>query len=138
MGTLIKLITSKLAGPIASGVAVLLAIALLAVSVKAAVTEKTLRDNLDQVTDQRDAALRDFGTCRGNTDRLQAAVDRQNSALNALKTESDRKTAEAEKAASAARAASAKAASSAKAILAAKPGADMCASADALILGSLK
>lgn len=73
-------------------------------------------------------------TCHGNVERLDGALRTQGAAVTALKAESDRRTAAAAKALQTARTATEAANRRAGAILAAKPGADQCASAEALIM----
>lgn len=145
LSTAIKFITSKAAGPIASAVAAALLVALVFVLTAAKATEGVLHvqiagleKRVATTTGERDAARSDLSTCRANETTLSASVDAQNAGLKALKTESDRRVAEAEKAAQVARSASATALRKADQILAAKPTVDVCASADALILESLK
>lgn len=77
-------------------------------------------------------------TCRANADQLDAALTRQNGAVAALAAESAQRSAAAAKALTAAQRATAAANQRVGAILAAKPGADQCTSAEALIMESIR
>lgn len=91
-----------------------------------------------QAESARDAALKDLGTCQSNERTLQASIAMQNGAIHDLGI----KTTEAEAKANAAlddvAAKSKQMAALEQKIMAAKPGADQCKSADALILENLQ
>lgn len=79
MNLVLGLLTSRLAGPIASIIAVLLALAL-------GVAQFQLhgaRSSLQKMQSARDKALTDLGTCRANTAALSSSLARQNAALEA-------------------------------------------------------
>jgi hypothetical protein len=86
------ILTSRLAGPVATGLAVLLFIA---ICVQAAQLSGVKRD-LSLERRAHLAAERDLGTARTNTVLLQSAIEQQNAAVAALKKASDAKVAQAE------------------------------------------
>jgi hypothetical protein len=77
---------------------------------------------------------RDLGTCRGNVERLDAALNRQNVAVKAFEARGQAMAAALAEAARAAKISRAEAQRAAAEILQARPGADVCDSADRLIL----
>ena len=77
---------------------------------------------------------RDLATCRGNVERLDAALQRQNAAVKAFEARGQAMTAALAEAARAARISQLQAQREAAGILQARPGADGCKSADRLIL----
>lgn len=77
---------------------------------------------------------RDLAICRGNVERLTASVDRQNAAVRAFEARGQAMTAALAEAARAAKISRSEAQREATGILAARPGADVCESADRLIL----
>ena len=131
---MIGLLTSRLAGPIASGVAVLLAFWLGLAQFQLAAT----RGDLKAARSDLSAAQADLKTCRTNTTALKADIDKHNRAVDALRAEGDAKVAVSAKAASDARSVAESLRRNADRILTAKPGPDLCKSADALILESLR
>lgn len=109
------ILTSRLAGPVAAGLAVLLVIVLI---VQAAQLSGVKHD----LTLERQAHLaseRDLGTARANVTTLQSAIEQQNDAVLALKAASDAKVAKAESALRIATAQRAKAEARATALLSA-------------------
>lgn len=84
-----------------------------------------------------DAKL-DLNTCRANTDSLQAGISKQNASIAAMGRELKATQARAAAALAAAKAGRPAAAANQAAIIAAKPGPDICKSADALILEMAK
>lgn len=126
------ILTSRLAGPIASAVALALAVMLGVQTVKLMGAEHGRKGAVAE----RDMARVDLGTCRGNVSTLQDALGVQNRAVQAIKAESDARTAAANKALSEARKSALAARKSADAILAArvKPGETSCEAADRVIL----
>lgn len=129
-------ITSKLAGPIAGGLALILAITLAVVTISknGALTE--VRGQLATVTTERDNAKADLNQCRSNRITLEEAARRQNAAVDAAKVEGDARLVALAKVADQAKAEVASANARAKAILA-RPG-STCADADALILENVR
>lgn len=98
-------------------------------------TQRLWKDEAKEAKAALSVAQRDLGTCRVNTGTLQGALDRQGASLRALGEESRAKTAAAEKAASEARKSARDLEARARAVLAAKPGADRCVSALAILRG---
>jgi 2,3-bisphosphoglycerate-independent phosphoglycerate mutase len=124
------ILTSRLAGPIAAAVALLLAATLGVQTVKL----HHARGDLEAAGKHLEAAERDLGTCRGNVAGLEASLARQNEAVTALKTESDALIARSVKEVSAARSAAETLRQASRRVLSAKAGPDRCASANELIL----
>ena len=138
-------LTSKLGGPVAAAVAVALALALSFVWASGKAAEASLgrdvkaRDaSIVRLTSERDAARGDLTTCRNTRDAQKLELDAQSAAVRRWKGEAEANAARAAAALKDARASRERATRSAGAILAATPGADLCASADAIILGSVK
>jgi hypothetical protein len=138
MTLILSWLTSKLAGPILGACSGVLLVALFALWIASSATEAGLRSSVKSAQAQTDAATRNLATCQGNQDALTKSLDAQNASLAALKARGDAATASADKAVAAASTASSAAQASAAKLLASKPGADLCASADALILETLK
>ena len=128
----------NLAGPILGACAAVLLLALAALWIASAVTEADLRASLQAAQTQADAATRDLATCQGDQDALTKSLGVQNASLSALKAQGEAVTTSANKAVQAATVASNAAAASAGKLLAEKPSSDLCASADALILETVK
>lgn len=133
--TALSFLTSKIAGPIfgiASGV---LAATLIVVWLADASQIKSLHKEIDDPKTGYAARLVnaqvDSSICRG-------AVADQNAALDRFAASQNGKLTEAAKAIAAADAHMVQVGAKVSNILSAKPGADECASADALILGSLQ
>jgi biopolymer transport protein ExbB/TolQ len=144
IATVWKILTSRLAGPIASGVALALALALVFVWTADHATMLVLKGakasaerTLETRTKERDSARSDLSTCKANADQLASGIRAQNEAIALMQKEADRRAAEANKAVAAARGVADSYRQKADAILARKPGEDRCASADRLILESL-
>jgi hypothetical protein len=128
-------LTSRLAGPIAAGVAVALAVTLGMARLELAHARRQAQAAEAAVTAPVTGWAARLATCQGNGRSLQAALDGQNAAVAALKRDSAARVAASTKAASAARKTAQAAQAHAAAILAARPtSADACAAADALIL----
>lgn len=138
MTLILSWLTSKLAGPILGACSGLLLAALIALWIASSATEVGLRASVKTAQAQADAATRNLVTCQGNQQALSQSLDAQNASLAALKAQGDAATASATKAVQAAASASAAAQTSVAKLLGAKPGADVCASADALILETLQ
>jgi len=138
MTLILSWLTSKLAGPVLGACSGVLLIALIVLWVASTATEAGLRSSVKTAQAQADTASRNLVTCQGNQDALTKSLNTQNASLAALKAQGDAATAAADKALTAASTASHAAQASAATLLAAKPGADLCASADALILETLK
>ena len=138
MTFILSWLTSKLAGPILGACSGLLLAALAALWIASQATQAGLRSSVKAAQAQTDAATRNLATCQGDQDALTKSLDAQNASLAALQKQGQTATATADKAIAAASSASAQAQASAARLLAARPGADICASADALILETLK
>lgn len=80
----------------------------------------------------------DLKLCTANVDTLTATLEKQNSAVDALKAEADERTKRAREAISRAEQQAAHYRAKADRIAAATPGPDMCASARELIVNSLQ
>ena len=130
MSFVVGLLTSRLAGPIAAGLCVLLLLFGLS-QCSGRVKAERARDHADKLLAR---SVADLSVCKGNVVSLDAALGRQNAAVAALGRESEARAAESRKAVSAARSVAESYRKSAAAILGARPkGADACSSADALI-----
>jgi len=138
MTLILSWLTSRLAGPILGACAAVLLLALAALWITSAVTEADLRANLKTAQTQVDAAARNLATCQDNQGVLSRSLGAQNASLSALKAQGAAATASADKAVQRADTASNSAQAAATNLLAAKPGSDLCASADALILETVK
>ncbi len=117
---------------------IVLAGALAYTAISGKIERAGLRDQLVEVKGERDRAKADLTTCRNNTATLKASIAIQNAAADAANAQL---VAQGRLIASVAAQAQdqAKAANvRADKIMAARPSADKCASADALILESLK
>lgn len=124
------LLRSRLAGPIAAGLCVLLLVFGLSQCSGRVSAERKLAKSEKVVV----AVRKDLGTCKANVTTLEASVAAQNAAVDALKREGDLRVAESEKAVRDARVVAASYRKKVEAILAAKPkGGDVCKSADELI-----
>lgn len=132
-------ITSKIAGPIAGGLALILAVSLAftLISTNAAIGE--LRRDKSALTTSLAEAKADLNQCRANRLTLEGAVQRQNAAVDLAKAEGDKRAAELARVADRARADAAGASAKAAAILARPaPAGDRCSAADALILENIR
>jgi hypothetical protein len=138
MTLILSWLTSKLAGPVLGACSGVLLAALIALWIASSATEAGLRSSVKTAQTQADAATRNLVTCQGNQNALTKSLNAQNASLTALKAQSDAATASADKALAAASSASIAAQTAAATVLASKPGADLCTSADALILETLK
>jgi hypothetical protein len=122
---ILSLITSRLAGPIASGVAVLFMALAMGQCTRAIKAEgKVVKAEAVAAK-----ALGDFTTCKANTTTLEAALEAQGRAVAGLKAESDRRVAQSAKAARDARAVAESARRSADRVLALRAPEDVCAGA---------
>jgi len=130
MTLILSWLTSKLAGPVLGACSGLLLAALIALWIASTAAEAGLRSSVKTAQAQADAASRNLVTCQGNQDALTKSLNAQNASLAALKAQGDAATASADKAVAAQTAAAT--------VLASKPGVDLCTSADALILETLK
>jgi len=127
---ILSLITSRLAGPIASGVAVLFMALAMGQCTRAIKAEN--RVTKAEATAER--AMTSLTTCKANTDGLLAAIERQNASAESVRRETDAKLAASRKAASEARAVAESHRRSAARILAERVGPDVCADADRIAL----
>lgn len=128
------LLTSRLAGPIASAVAVALACFLLAVSIQNAGLKSKVAKQAVQIGNLQV----DLRQCRANEDELEGAIATQNAAIRQAGADAKKRDDAARKAVRVAEQASREAERRAGRILAARPGEDVCASADALILETVR
>jgi hypothetical protein len=124
-------LTSKLAGPIAVGAALVLGLTLTYVWVADAARIHVIQTALDQAT-------ADLGTSRENISKLQGGLGECNAGIERLKDAGLEATARANAALAEAERISGNLRTSAADVLKAKPSGDLCTSADALILGHLK
>lgn len=131
-------LTSKLAGPIATAAAVVLALLLTVQTVKLAEARKSM----DGLASALARAATDLSTCRSNRAGLEASLTAQNAAVEAARQAGEQMRARSAKAVSEAQNATAAAERRAAAIMARKPvGADACQralEADDLILGAIR
>ena len=127
-----KALTSRLAGPIATGVAVLLAILLLAAKLHIGSLDRAN----DRLTKANTTLTSNLQQCRANTATLQAGIDAQNRAVEAVRAQGATRVAALEQSLSTARISAQTAQQRAAAILARRPGADQCADALAIIRGN--
>ena len=122
---ILSLITSRLAGPIASGVAVLFMALAMGQCTRAIKAE-------NRVTKAEAVALQSMArltTCKGNMATLADAMEAQGRAVAGLKAESDRRVAQSAKAARDARAVAESARRHADRVLAMRAPEDVCAGA---------
>lgn len=124
---MLELITSKLAGPIATGLAAILAVTLLVVWL----TDKA---RIADVSHDRDKAVAALAVSQESVSSLKAGVTTCNAAVAQMKTESDAATAKANDAIKQAAALSARYSAHASSVLKATPGSDKCLSARQLII----
>jgi len=129
---------SRLAGPIASGVAVALLISLAVVILSKNGAIRELRGQLVTVTAERDVARRDLAQCRQNVATLEGAVSRQNAAVEAARREGAQRVAELDRVATRAREAARAANARAESILNRRGTGNHCADAEALIRESIR
>ena len=122
---------SRLAGPIATAVAVALACFLLAASLQVV----GLKHKVGKLTAERDAAIANYARCQSNRVTLETAVSSQNAAVEAWRKEAADRSREAEKAMQRARAGAVEATRRAEAIRR-QVSRDACG--DDLILGSVR
>lgn len=139
---MLKLITSRLAGPIASAVVLLLAVALAWVLIGKNATiralESAINDPRTGYAVRLQLAQADLVQCRSNRLTLEEATRRQNDAIEAAQRAGEARLAALDRAASAARQSEAAAASQAARILRQQGTGNSCADADALILGEAR
>jgi len=129
-------ITSRIAGPIAGGLALILAIALTVVMVSKNATIGELREQLATTARERDNAKADLVQCRANRITLEDATARQNAAVDAAKVAGDARAAALAKVADQAKATAAAANARASAILNRKGS--TCDDANGLIMGEVR
>ncbi len=132
MTALWSILTSRLAGPIASGVALLLAILLLAAKLHIG----SLEHRNDGLTKANATLTSNLQQCRANTATLQAGIDAQNRAVEAVRAQGATRVAALEQSLVTARISAQTAQQRAAAILARRPGPDQCASALEAIRGN--
>jgi hypothetical protein len=122
---ILTLLTSRLAGPIASGVAVLF----MALAVGQCTRAIRAENRVTKAEAVAARAMADFTTCKANTTTLEAALEAQSRAVAGLKAESDRRVAQSAKAARDARAVAESARRHADRVLARPAPEDVCAGA---------
>jgi low affinity Fe/Cu permease len=130
----IKLLTSRLAGPIGAGVSVLLALALAFIWVGKSAEIGALERSITALNAKVDQLTGDLTQCRANRITLEDATRRQNEAVAAAKAESAGRIAELATALDRSGREAARAHRNADRILAAQGTGDICGDADALIL----
>lgn len=128
-----KLLTSSLGGPVAS---VFLVLSLCALLGQCQATGSAKRA-LGKAEKAAAVATANLGTCRANVSGLKASIDRQNLAVEAMKAEGAARIAQSEKAAKNARAVAESYRQASDRVLRVKPGADVCVSADRMILDAV-
>lgn len=122
----IKFLTSRLAGPIAAGLCLVLIVLLASALIGKGRAERSR----DVALAARDVALVDLGRCQANARSLEGAIGAQNAALTAKSAEDARRLAGAEKAVTAAsRSRAAAEAAAARLQSRAPTGLDACARA---------
>lgn len=137
MTFLIGLLTSRIAGPVAGFVAVILLALCLGQCTRAVKAE----GKLARAQDAAAASARDLATCQTNTTSLRSAIAAQNAAVADLKAQGAARLAVSDKAARDARAVAESLRRRARDVLAepAPPlGEDICLAASALILEHVK
>ncbi len=123
---------------IGSGTSILLLAALAYVMITGNVRLSEVRSQLNATQAELRAARDDLTQCRANGITLEEANRLRNEAAEKARTESAGRIAELQRAAARAEATAMKARRAADRILAAKGTGDVCADADALILGEVK
>ncbi|MFN3585204.1 hypothetical protein [Phenylobacterium sp.] len=124
LATLIAALTSRVAGPAATAVALVLAL----IAVGQCSEKRAEARRADRAENARDLAETSLATCRSNTRALEASIAGQNAALERLGRETEARTAEIEKARQATRQEAERADKAATALARLKPaGADLCA-----------
>lgn len=131
-------LTSRLAGPIGAGLSLILAITLAWVWIGKDATIREVRGQLTTAQSDLKAARDDLTQCQSNRITLEEATRRQSEAVDKAKAESAGRIAELQRATARAEASATEARRAADRILAAKGTGDVCADADALILGEVK
>ena len=124
-------LTSRLAGPIATAVAVALACFLLAASLQVV----GLKSKVGKLGAERDAAIANYARCQSNRVMLETAISAQNSAVEAMRADDARRAREGQEAMRRARAGAVEANRRADAIRR-QVSRDACG--DDLILGSVR
>jgi uncharacterized protein HemX len=123
IATVLKLITSRLAGPIAAGLAVVLALGLGVQTVRLHGTQKQIAaaEVVQKATDRK------LWAAEGNVSALQSGIDQQNDQILAWKADSDARLAKAEQAVTSAQTATLAAEIASARIKAHQPvGSDVC------------
>jgi hypothetical protein len=138
MTFLISLLANKLAGPFAASLAAVLALALAGVWTVERVRIGALRKEVAQASAGLAAARADLGVCQAGAASLEGGLRRQNAAVQALASDGAARAKAAASAVDQARVEGRTETVAAGRALAARPGADLCASADHLILESVK
>lgn len=135
---MIRLLTSRLAGPIASGVALLLAIALVWVIAAKNATISGLDRQVTTLSQDLKAARRDLTQCRTNRITLEDATRRQNAAIQQVRAETATRLETLGMVAQDARRQAAGAMERARLILARRGTGDGCADAEAAIREAIR
>ena len=132
-------LTSRLAGPIASGLALLLAGALAFVWISKGAEVRSLTKQNDTLQTLLDRSTADLAMCRANRITMEMATKQQNAAVEQAQREGEARRAALARTAEAAKASAADARARADAILSRPPASDdACADANALIEESLR
>lgn len=133
MTAFLAILTSRLAGPIASTLALVLTLFLVATCTQKAALDRRVDTLTAQIDDPKTGWRARLSQCKDNVTVLDAAVAGQNASIAAMKAESDAASARAAEAVKAAQVASTKARRDAVAIMARRPTGDVCESALALL-----
>lgn len=123
---------------IGGGISIILAAALAYVWITSGATIREVRGQLTTAQTDLKAARDDLTQCRSNRITLEEATRRQSEAVDKAKAESAGRIVELQRATARAEASATEARRAADRILAAKGTGDVCADADALILGEVK
>jgi len=134
---MIPLLTHRLAGPVATAAAAVLLVLLVAAQLQIGGLKRDVARLTDRIEHPRTGLQARLATCRAEARGLRGSLDRQSAAVAAWKAEADARQRAAEKAAHDARVVAESLRRRVAEILAARPGENVCASADALILESL-
>lgn len=138
IGLALKLLTSRVAGPIGAGLSVVLVLSLLA----SCVTLKARDREIGRLVTSEALARRSYETCKGNRLALEASLAAQGRAVEAVRLEGDRRKAQASKALEQAQKGRAGAETKAARLLSHQPaGVDACArteAADRAVLEALR
>lgn len=145
MTWVLSALTSRLAGPIAAALAVAMACFLVAMmlanaglKMKVAGLDREINGYIDGKGRRVPGLRQNLATCQDNRAELDRSLTRQNAAVTALKADRDRVAREGARDVANAEAETKTLRQRWERVLRARPGADQCASADRVILESLR